>query len=218
MSRSVSTRAHKGDPCAPAIAAFDFDGTLTDRHTLWRYLRLLVGSRRFYGMFAALTPTVCAVIAHKIPVKDGRSVLLERLLRDYRAEREERWAEHFACEHIPTWLRKPAIQRLRWHQRQGHTTVLVSNSAESYLRYVGAGLGIEHVFGTRFEKRDGVLTGRIVDESCVHGEKVVRLRERFGDLSRYYIYAYGDSTGDRELLAIADQPYFRPFRPSGTSD
>lgn len=72
MSRSVSTRAHKGDPCAPAIAAFDFDGTLTDRHTLWRYLRLLVGSRRFYGMFAALTPTVCAVIAHKIPVKDGR--------------------------------------------------------------------------------------------------------------------------------------------------
>jgi phosphoserine phosphatase len=26
------------------------------------------------------------------------------------------------------------------------------------------------------------------------------------------VHAYGDSAGDREMLALADEPHYRPFR------
>ncbi len=43
-------------------------------------------------------------------------------------------------------------------------------------------------------------------------ERVRRLEAIIGELKQYCIYAYGDSQGDRELLQVADFPYYRPFR------
>ncbi len=197
------------------IAAFDFDGTLTTRHTLWRYLRFLVGAPRFYRACLALVPTALRVLLGSVPLMKARDLLFARLLEGFDAELEEQSAERFAREHIPAWLRPQGLERLKWHQSQGHATVIVSNSAESYLRHVGRALGFDAVLGTRLQTRSGRLTGHTLVPSCVSGEKVVRLYQYFGDLRRYRVYAYGDSAGDRELLAVADKPYLRPFHGQG---
>jgi phosphoserine phosphatase len=42
-------------------------------------------------------------------------------------------------------------------------------------------------------------------------EKVNRLNSLLGELTEYRLYVYGDSSGDKEMLAIADKPYYRTF-------
>ena len=39
-----------------------------------------------------------------------------------------------------------------------------------------------------------------------------RLVAAMGNLAAVELHAYGDSVGDRELLALADHPHWRPFR------
>ena len=59
---------------------------------------------------------------------------------------------------------------------------------------------------------DGRLTGRFLTPNCYGAEKVNRIRQLLPDRQHYYLVAYGDSRGDRELLAEADEAYYKPFR------
>ena len=53
---------------------------------------------------------------------------------------------------------------------------------------------------------DGELTGELARPNVRGPEKVKRLDEWLeGDRQPAFVWAYGDSTGDRELLARADQ-------------
>ena len=195
------------------LAAFDFDGTLTYRHTFWRYLRLLVGRRRFYGALIKLFMRAAVGTSTRIPGwMEGRDLLFSELLTGLDARWEQHCAQHFAQHYALSWLRPAALERLRWHQRQGHVLVIVSNSAESYLRHVATALGCHAAFGTRLEVSEGRLTGRRNGPSCVRAEKVARLRQHFGELSRFHLVEYGDSEGDRELLELAHESHYRPFR------
>ena len=83
------------------------------------------------------------------------------------------------------------------------------------------------VLGTQIEVEDGKLTGRFKSNNCYGAEKVCRITEAlsasrtadtgdrtFPDRSLYEIEAYGDSRGDKEMLAFADKGHFKPFRES----
>ena len=67
------------------------------------------------------------------------------------------------------------------------------------------------VIGTQIEVVDGRLTGRFATPNCYGSEKVRRLKE-WGDLEGMCIIAYGDSRGDKELLAYANEGHYKPFR------
>ena len=52
---------------------------------------------------------------------------------------------------------------------------------------------------------DGRLTGRFKTKNCFGQEKVDRLLQAEPHREDYFLTAYGDSRGDRELLAFADE-------------
>jgi HAD superfamily hydrolase (TIGR01490 family) len=114
-------------------------------------------------------------------------------------------------------LRPGALERIAWHRSQGHLLVLASASLDLYLDHVGAQLGFDHVLCTRLASRrgdDGIerLTGALEGPDCTGPEKLRRLAALLGELRAHELHAYGDSAGDRELLAAADHAHFRPFR------
>ena len=195
----------------PTIAVFDFDGTLTRQDSLFPFLRMAVGQWRFWLGIGRMLPILIRYILKLIPNWQAK----ERLFIYFLAGQSERElcqiGQRFALKRLPALLRPEAVRRLRWHQTQGHQVVLVSASLEAYLSPWARLMGIDQVIGTRLKTHSGQLTGRLLGKNCFGQEKVERLKTVLGDLGQYCIYAYGDSRGDKELLAIATFPYFRTF-------
>jgi phosphatidylglycerophosphatase C len=81
--------------------------------------------------------------------------------------------------------------------------VLMSASPEVYLGPLGRHMGVDAVLASGLEVgADGRLTGRLAGRNCRGAEKVAWPGTEPTDGT--YLYAYGDSDGDRELLARAD--------------
>jgi phosphatidylglycerophosphatase C len=102
-------------------------------------------------------------------------------------------------------LRPDVVRRVRWHQREGHKVVIVSASFEAYVRIVASELGIKDVLATSWEVEDGHLTGKLAGANVRGPEKATRLLAALSPGERV-CWAYGDSAGDREMLALAERP------------
>jgi phosphatidylglycerophosphatase C len=182
-----------------AIAAFDFDGTLSRRDCMMPFLRRVAGSRALAG----------AMIAEAGPLarrdRDAlKAGVLRRLLAGRLAAAIDAEGENFATEIIRTRLRDDMCRRLEWHHAQGHQTVIVSASLRPYLAPVGRHLGVATVLCSELEVIDGHLTGRLMAGNCRGPAKAARLAEWLGPDASPSLWAYGDSSGDDELLALAD--------------
>ncbi|MET0825868.1 MAG: HAD-IB family hydrolase, partial [Acidimicrobiales bacterium] len=108
---------------------------------------------------------------------------------------------------LPARFRPDTVERIRWHQEEGHEVVIVSASLLAYLEPVVEHLGLDGVCAVELEVADdGRLTGRMAGPNCRGAEKVVRLTDWLGGDSPERLWAYGNSSGDRELLAAAHEP------------
>jgi phosphatidylglycerophosphatase C len=190
----------------PGIAAFDFDGTLARRDTLVPFLRRARGTWRLVGatIGAALGP------AGRRRDRDLLKIaVIGRLFRGVPAAELRAQGEAY----VPTLvelLRPELVERVRWHREQGHAVVIVSASLGAYLRPLAERLDLDAALAVELvEGADGLLTGALVGDLNTRGpEKVSRLRawaaERLGPDATFELWAYGDSSGDEELLALAD--------------
>lgn len=116
---------------------------------------------------------------------------------------------HSFASYVQTrFLRTDVMARLRWHQKMGHRTVMVSASLRPYLEPLASALGIERALCTDVE-HDGDRYGtRLAGANCRAAEKAVRLQSWLDveGIRHAEIWAYGDSRGDREMLEIAHHP------------
>lgn len=196
----------QSDTHARPLVAFDFDGTLTVRDSFNAFLRWRSGRRKF----ALMIPDALAYAGHR---DRGRikAAAVRTFLSGLTREELEASAEAFAAETWPALLRQDALARWREHQAGGDVCVIVTASPELTVGPFARRLGADRLLGTPLVFSGG---GRVVGmdavENCRGEEKVRRLREAFGADVRLAA-AYGDTGGDREMLAIADRPGFRVF-------
>lgn len=186
------------------VAAFDFDGTITRGDTLLPFLRRLCGGRAVARALARLPGGV--IFGRRFDREAAKVALLSRLLRGRAVADVEEAAERYADDVVRTFLRPEVVERLEWHRDRGDRVVVVSASPEIVVGAVVRRLGVDIVLATRLEVDDeGRLTGRLVGMNVRGAEKVARLRAHLGD-EQVEVWAYGDSSGDRELLAHAAVP------------
>ena len=130
---------------------------------------------------------------------------MRRTLTGYDVARVSAAAAEFADDVLARHLRPDVVERVAWHRNQGHELVIVSASFTSYLDPIAARLGFAAVLATELAvDYDGRLTGELVRPNVRGAEKVRRLDEWLG-AGPAFVWAYGDSSGDRDLLARADQ-------------
>jgi len=183
-----------------SVAAFDFDGTLTRRDTLLPFLASVVGWPRV----AAALGTQAPRIARDRDV--AKELLLVRLLAGLPHD-EVREAGRVYARTVR--VRPEMRARLEWHRQEGHDIVIVSASLDAYLGEVARALDVGQVLCTTLEVgADARCTGRLVGGNCRGPEKATRLRAHLGDAKdgELVLWAYGDSRGDHEMLAMADHP------------
>ncbi|MET0421831.1 MAG: HAD-IB family hydrolase, partial [Acidimicrobiia bacterium] len=114
-------------------------------------------------------------------------------------------ARGYAFEIIQRHLAPEMVQRADWHRTQGHALVIVSASLGVYLRPIAEHLRFDAVLSTELEVgADGTLTGEMAGANVRGEEKARRLDTWIGDRD-LFVWAYGDSSGDRELWARADR-------------
>lgn len=189
-------------PPARGIAAFDFDGTLVPGDSLPRYLSRLIGRARLASVLSASGPAMLA--GYRLAGRDGaKAALLLRAVAGIEAERAVEVGESFATV-LAGQIRPSMAERIAWHRDEGHNLVLVSASLGLYLKPFGRLTGFDEVIATALEvDSEGRLTGRILGANVRAEQKAVLLRELIGDAPAT-LWAYGDSRGDREMLAMAD--------------
>ncbi len=194
-----------------AIAFFDFDGTITIKDSLSDFLQYGVGKSAYYISLLKLSPMLISYKLKIIPNYIAKERLVSHLLKGWEVDRFEKLSSQYSLELIDKITRPKAIEKIQWHQDQAHKVVIVSASMECWLKDWCDKNKLD-LIATRLEIKYGKLTGKFSTRNCYGIEKVRRVKEAY-DLRQYdCVYAYGDSRGDKELLALADEAFYRPFR------
>ncbi len=185
------------------VVVFDLDGTVTGRDTLVPFLVRAFGAVPTASALLREAPRLVRGLLDARARDVAKARLLQRLVAGQPLARLEKEAEQFVDEVMRKRLRLEMVERITSHRRAGHELVMVSASPELYVVPLARRLGFDASIGTRLEVGpDGRLSGRLEGANCRGVEKVRRLRQRLGDDVRV-LAAYGDSRGDRELLALA---------------
>lgn len=198
----------------PVVAAFDFDGTLTRRDTLFPFLLFVVGWPTFVWKFLQSIGLLIAYALKLIRNDIAKERLLVRFLAGMEVAELERKGREFAEQKLPLLLRTEAMWRLHWHLENGHRCVVVSASLDYYLKPWAEMMGFSDALCTCLQGLpDGRTNGKLNGNNCFGPEKMRRLEALLGERSGYTLYAYGDSRGDKELLSAADHAFYRKFFP-----
>ena len=198
-----------GRPSAPpGVAAFDFDGTLVPGDSLRPYLMAVLGR---VGMATALARAASPMLrGYATDGRDGaKAALLVRALAGVPVAHAAEVGVRFGAA-LAERIKPDLAARMRWHRQQGHRLILVSASLTLYLDEFGRQAGFDQVIATRLAVSGpgpgAVLTGVMEGLNVRAQEKERRLRDAIGE-DPAELWAYGDSAGDREMLAMADHAY-----------
>lgn len=192
------------------IVAFDFDGTLTTRDSYTAFLAWRAGPLAYAAGLARLAPDLVDYLRRRERGRLKAAATRQFLAGAARAE-VEREARRFAETQARTLLRPDAVRVWKRWQARNARLVIVTASPETIVAPFARGLGASALIGTRLAfDPDDRITGGFVGENCRGPEKVRRLREVFGEDLRLEA-AYGDTDGDREMLALADEKGFKVF-------
>jgi phosphatidylglycerophosphatase C len=195
-------------PSRPVVAAFDVDGTVTRRDCVVPFLRRVGGTVPVAGRLALACGAIVPALARRdrdtLKAAAARAAFAGRRYADVEADGRE-----FAAFVHHAWLRPDVVDRLGWHRDGGHDVVLVSASFGVYVRPLGETLDVTGVVATELVVDvDGRCTGDLLGGNCRGEAKLRRLHawldDHRGGRAAVEVWAYGDSPGDRDLLADAD--------------
>lgn len=190
------------------IVAFDFDGTLTTRDTLLMFILDAKGIDAFIRGFLYRLPLIVMMKLRLYPNYQAKQKVFSYFFKGMPLDTFNSLCHHFAKKNRHL-LRPDGLNTLKEAQATGAEVVIVSASIDNWVQPFFPDV---KVLGTQIEVEDGRLTGRFLTKNCYGQEKVNRIKEQYPHREEYYLTAYGDSNGDRELLAFADEAHYKPFR------
>ena len=224
------------------ISAFDFDGTLTTRDTLLLFIRHACGWWALFGGLLLFSPLLVLMKLHLADNGRTKERLFRHYFRGMLERDFDALCQSFARSHthvLRTAGLRTIQQALDRGDRVVILSASIDRWVEACLRPFLVSSSRFQVLGTEIDVVDGRLTGRFATPNCYGPEKVRRLKEFLKEVSPRgdvegatkvsprgdvegalegalegtpFIIAYGDSRGDKELLAYADESHYKPFR------
>ena len=185
------------------IYAFDFDGTLTTRDTLIAFIRYACGTSRFLFGFLLHAPLLVLMKLRLYSNGKAKQKVFAHFFKGMTIETFDTLCQDFARTHRHL-LRPETVRQLEQALSEGAEVLIVSASIDNWVQPFFPSVT---VLGTQIEVINGSLTGRFLTPNCYGQEKVRRILALHPDRSAYHLTAYGDSRGDRELLAFADEAH-----------
>ena len=193
------------------LALFDFDGTITTKDTLIEFVRFYRGTKKYFESMVMLSPVLALYAVKIIPNWKAKQFFLARHFRGEKIDDFNAGCLEFAEKALPSLIRPKAVETIESYRNANVTMAVVSASAENWVNPFCDAHGLR-CLATKLEVKNGVITGNLEGRNCYGDEKVCRIKDQF-DLSAFdQIIAYGDSSGDREMLQLAHQSFYKPWR------
>lgn len=193
------------------LVLFDFDGTITTRDTLAEFMIYYHGKLRYTAGLAFLSPVLAMYVTKAIPNWKAKEYFLKWYLKGENAEMFNQKCKEFTAHKLDALIRPGALEAIKQHQAEGATVAVVSASAENWVKPWCDKHGLI-CLATKLEVKNNKITGNLSGKNCYGAEKVCRIKERFSIEDYQEVIAYGDTSGDKEMLALAHKQYYKPFR------
>ena len=188
----------------------DFDGTLTTTDSM---MSIIIYQRGKLGLAISLLrilPWLILMFMGRYSNQRTKEKLLHNCFGKMTEEEFNDFCQSFADSHRHI-LRKSVYDRLMEAKENGDEVVVVTASPENWVSRLVPEfkiLGTKMEFNPRF-------TGRFLTPNCYAQEKVNRRLATYPELKSdrkaFHVTAFGDSRGDKEMLAFADEQIFKPI-------
>ncbi len=188
---------------------FDFDGTLTYKDTMFLYLKFY-NSTKFYVQFVKHIPLFVLL---KLKLADAEKVkksFISSILKGESRAKIDKKAQSFFEKFERDIFRKNALEFIQNIDRTQTECYIVSASLDIWVKPFAEKLNIK-LLATQAEFADNIFTGNFIGKNCNGPEKVKRIIEAVKGRKFDKTIAFGDTSGDREMLAWADESQFEFF-------
>lgn len=192
------------------LALFDFDGTVTSSDSFIGFLIFCAGYKKFILNMTRCLPYLIGMKLGIVPNSRAKEAVLTRFFAGEDAEALYKRGDYYGTHHLDVLVRDSARRRIHEHLKNGDRVIVVSASLDIWLKKWCENNSVE-LIATQPMIKDGRITGRLAVRNCYGQEKVNRIKQILNPSDYAEIYAYGDSRGDREMLAIAHKPFYRYF-------
>uniref|UniRef100_UPI00262597E3 HAD family hydrolase n=1 Tax=uncultured Dysgonomonas sp. TaxID=206096 RepID=UPI00262597E3 len=177
------------------------------KDTLFDFIKFYVGGKKLFKGLIILFPILMLYKLGFTTNDVAKQKLFACFFKNRSIEVFNKVSEDY-IRRIQEIARPEIINKIKWHQSQNHTVVIISASISNWIKPWAKAMGIEKVLATEIDTIDDLIVGTFSTANCYGQEKINRLLAEFPDKSEYVLYAYGDSAGDKELLALSDYPTF----------
>ena len=186
------------------LALFDFDGTLTTKDSLGEFLKFSFSREKYLINMLKFVPTFILWQLKFIRNDIAKQRLFNIFYHGIREEDFKKLATEFSLKKLDKIIKKERLDILKNHQKNGDRVVIVSASMQCWLQPWCDKNNIE-LLSTRLEFLDSKFTGKFLTPNCYGKEKENRIKKHLNIKEYETIYAYGDSSGDDYMLAMADE-------------
>lgn len=192
------------------IAFFDFDGTITRKDTMFELVKFSHGSFGFYKGLLRISPWLLAMKLGIVSAQIAKEQLLRHFYGNWTIQKFNEVCEAFTSTILPGLIRTDAMECIQQHKAAGTTVVVVSASVENWVAPWCAIYKLTCI-GSRMQIKSEKLTGKLEGNNCNGPEKVNRILLSYDPAEFDVIYCYGDTEGDKEMLALAHKPSYKLF-------
>lgn len=194
------------------VAAFDFDGTITNKDTLLEFISYTKGKKKLYRGLIKFLPYLILMKLKLYPNWKLKEIIFTYYFKGVSLKQFNEWGENFSIK-ISSIVRPKAVLAIENHLKNGDNVIIISASIENWIIPWSKKIGLINVLSTKIEvDKTGKLTGKFLTKNCYGLEKVKRLIEIYPNKESFELIAYGDSNGDKELIKFADKGFYNKFK------
>ena len=193
------------------IAFFDFDGTITFKDTLLEIIKYRHGIAGLYAGMLKISPWLVAMKLKLISNQTAKEKLLTHFFKNTSLADFQKDCDAFINATFSSLIRPAALEQIKKYNASGVQVVIVSASPQNWIMGWCKANNL-HCIATILETKNNIITGKIQGLNCYGEEKVRRIKAAY-NLSDYdEISCYGDTSGDKPMLALGTKAYYKPFR------
>jgi phosphatidylglycerophosphatase C len=192
------------------LALFDFDGTITTKDTLFEIIKFHRGGLAFYLGMAWLLPVLILFKLKLVSAKGVKEKVLSLFFANHSQLEFQSMCDRFIAEALPSMLREEALKKIHYHIENNDRIVVVTASPYQWVEGWCNSMKLE-IIATKLQVKNGMVTGKLDSMNCNEEEKVIRIKSHLNINEFSPIYAYGNSSGDKPMLALANFPFYKKF-------